>query len=247
MGTLSAFFTAFYSYRLLLLTFFTKPLGYKQLYLIVHESPIMMVVVLVILSLLSILVGYTSKDFFIGPGTDFWGNSLCYNDLNKSVLGDSEFLVPLYVKLLPTLCTFAGSGLSLCIFTQNPRFCKGVFKKSLCFGGNVYLFLNKKWFFDKVFNQHLFGQQGLSFGLRIALKTFDKGFIEYFGPRKFSGGVLDLLLVNKKIQSGRLYNYIVDFFFGFVFLSIGLLGLTSSYNIYFPIMLPFCAIIFYCK
>jgi proton-translocating NADH-quinone oxidoreductase chain L len=246
-GTLSAFFTAFYSYRLLLLTFFTKPLGYKQLYLNTHESPALMVAVLVVLCFLSVLVGYTSKDLFIGPGSDFWGNSLCYNDSNRNVLGDREFLVPLYVKLLPTFCTFLGSVFALLVFSQNPQFCKNVFKDSSRFGGGFYLFLNKKWFLDKVFNQYVFGQRGLNFGLNIALKIFDKGFIEYFGPRKISGGIQDFLLSNKKIQSGRLYNYIVDFFFGFAFLSLSVFSCTSSFSLFFPVILPFYLIVFYCK
>jgi NADH:ubiquinone oxidoreductase subunit 5 (subunit L)/multisubunit Na+/H+ antiporter MnhA subunit len=72
LGTLSAFFTAFYSYRLLLLTFFAKPLGYKRFYLNAHESPIRMSIVLVILCVLSILVGYISKDFLSVLEAVFW-------------------------------------------------------------------------------------------------------------------------------------------------------------------------------
>merc|ERR1712137_1280268 len=49
-------------------TFISKPLGFKKLYENSHESPIRMSIVLFILCVLSILVGYTSKDFFIGPG-----------------------------------------------------------------------------------------------------------------------------------------------------------------------------------
>ena len=77
---------------------------------------------------------------------------------------------------------------------------------------SFYLFLNKKWLFDKIYNVHLFGQSALNSGLHVGLKMFDKGIIEYFGPRNLSIGVQRSILLNKNIQSGKLYNYIVDFF-----------------------------------
>ena len=247
LGTLSAFFTAFYSYRLLLLTFFSKPLGYKRFYLNAHESSFRMSIVLVILSILSISVGYTSKDFFIGPGSDFWGNSLYYNEFSRNLLDDREFLVPLYVKLLPTFFTLSGSLFALFIFSQNPKFIKDIFKDNSSLPGSFYLFLNKKWLFDKIYNVHLFGQLGLNTGLQISLKIFDKGIIEYFGPRKLSGGVQKTLLLNKDIQSGRLYNYIIDFFLGFILLSIALFGFSSHFNVFLPLVVPCCAIFFFVK
>jgi NADH-ubiquinone oxidoreductase chain 5 len=245
LGTLSAFFTAFYSYRLLLLTFFSKPLGYKRFYLNAHESSFRMSIVLVILSILSILVGYMSKDFFIGPGSDFWGNSLYYNDFSRNILDDREFIVPLYVKLLPTFFTFSGSLFAIFIFSQNPKIIKDIFKNNSTLLGSLYLFLNKKWLFDKIYNVHLFGQLGLNSGLQIALKIFDKGIIEYFGPRKLSTGVQNSVLLNKNIQSGRLYNYIIDFFLGFILLSFALIGFTFHFNVFLPLAIPCFLILFF--
>jgi NADH-ubiquinone oxidoreductase chain 5 len=238
LGTISAFFTAFYSYRLLLLTFFAKPLGYKRFYLNAHESPFRMSVVLVILCILSILVGYTSKDFFIGPGSDFWGNSLFYGDFNRNILDDREFIVPLYIKLLPTLFTFSGSALAIYVFSQTPKFAQNMFKNNESILGSIYLFLNKKWLFDKVYNVHFFGQPGLNSGLNIGLKIFDKGIIEYFGPRNLSTGIQENISLNKEIQSGHLYNYIIDFFGGFLFLSMCFLGLPSGFEVFWPLIFP---------
>ena len=245
LGTLSAFFTAFYSYRLLLLTFFAKPLGYKRFYLNAHESPIRMSIVLIILCILSILVGYTSKDFFIGAGTDFWGNSLYSNDFTRNLLDDREFLVPLFVKLLPTFFTFSGSILAIFIFTKNPKMIKDLFKDNSSLAGSFYLFLNKKWLFDKIYNVHLFGQLTLNSGLHIGLKIFDKGIIEYFGPRNLSTGVQQSILMNKNIQSGKLYNYIVDFFLGFILLTMSLFGFLSHFNVFLPLIVPCFFILFY--
>ena len=236
LGTLSAFFTAFYSYRLLILTFFAKPLGYKQLYLNAQEPSPLIPAVLVVLCLFSVFTGYLSKDFFVGPGSDFWGNSLFYNDLNKNLLGDREFLVPLYVKLLPIFSTFCGFAFAFFFFSQNPRFSKDLFKFNLNLLGSLYLFLNKKWLLDKIFNQHLLGQKGLNLGLNVALKLFDKGVFEYFGPRALSKFVNVALVSNKETQSGRLYTYIIDFFFGFILLSVSLQGFAYSFNIFAPVL-----------
>ena len=245
LGTLSAFFTAFYSYRLLLLTFFARPLGYKRFYVNAHESSFRMSIVLIILCILSILVGYTSKDFFIGAGTDFWGNSLYTNDFTRNLLDDREFLVPLSVKLLPTLFTFSGSILAIFIFTKNPKMIKDLFKDNFSLAGSFYLFLNKKWLFDKIYNVHLFGQSALNSGLHVGLKMFDKGIIEYFGPRNLSIGVQRSILLNKNIQSGKLYNYIVDFFIGFILLTISLFGSLNHFNVFLPVIIPCFFILFY--
>ena len=247
LGTLSGFFTAFYSHRLLLLTFFSRPLGYKQFYLGALESPAKISAVLVVLCFLSIFAGYISKDFFLGLGSDFWGNSLYCNILNRNVLGDREFLVPLYVKLLPTFFAFFGSVLSASLFIQNPAFSKGFFKDNLSFLGVVYLFFSRKWLFDKIFNLHLFGQRGLNFGLSVALKVFDKGFLEYLGPRKVSGCIQYILLLGRGVQSGWLYDYLIDFFFGSLFLIISLLGFITTLKVFIPFVIPCYAILVYVK
>ena len=73
LGTISAFFTAFYSIRLLFLVFLVEVNAYKQIVLHIHEAPFRMAFPLFLLSLGSIFVGFLSKDMFIGLGTHFWG------------------------------------------------------------------------------------------------------------------------------------------------------------------------------
>jgi NADH-ubiquinone oxidoreductase chain 5 len=71
LGSLAAFFTAYYSIRLISLTFLRPVNGAKIAYEHVHESPFKMALPLFILSFASIFIGYTSRDMFIGLGTDF--------------------------------------------------------------------------------------------------------------------------------------------------------------------------------
>ena len=72
LGTFAAFFTAFYSIRLLFLVFLAEPNGHRKVILNAHEGSWRMTFPLFILSILSISVGFLTRDLFIGFGTDFW-------------------------------------------------------------------------------------------------------------------------------------------------------------------------------
>ncbi len=76
LGTLAAFFTAYYSTRLLALTFLRPANGSRVAYEHAHEAPFARAFPLFVLSFASVFVGYVSRDRFIGLGTDFWGNAL---------------------------------------------------------------------------------------------------------------------------------------------------------------------------
>jgi len=71
LGTLAAFATAYYSIRVLYLVFLAEPNGNKKNLFNAHEGTIRMTFPLFLLCFLSIFVGFLTKDFFIGFGTDF--------------------------------------------------------------------------------------------------------------------------------------------------------------------------------
>jgi len=71
LGILAAFCTAFYSIRLLYLVFLSDASNTKITTFNAHEGGIRMTLPLFLLCFLSILIGFCSKDFFIGFGTDF--------------------------------------------------------------------------------------------------------------------------------------------------------------------------------
>jgi NADH-ubiquinone oxidoreductase chain 5 len=71
LGTLAAFATAFYSIRLIYLVFLSSPNGNKNTIFNAHEGSIRMTLPLFLLCILSIFIGFLSKDMFIGFGTDF--------------------------------------------------------------------------------------------------------------------------------------------------------------------------------
>lgn len=75
--------TAFYSFRLISMTFLTHPNAPQNDY--AHtasqssngkEQPLIVVIPYIILSLLAIFFGYIAKDLFVGPGSDFLSSAL---------------------------------------------------------------------------------------------------------------------------------------------------------------------------
>jgi len=71
LGSFAAFFTAYYSTRLLALTFLRPANGPRVHYEHAHESPFPRAFPLVFLSFASLFVGFISRDRMIGLGTDF--------------------------------------------------------------------------------------------------------------------------------------------------------------------------------
>ena len=71
LGSFVAFFTAYYSIRLVALVFLRPANGLRTNYEHVHESPLPIKLPLIVLSFASLFVGYTSRDIIIGLGTDF--------------------------------------------------------------------------------------------------------------------------------------------------------------------------------
>lgn len=70
LGAIAAFFTAFYSFRLIYFVFYTKTNAHYITIKNVHEVSFLLGFPLSVLALNSIFFGYVFKDFFIGLGTD---------------------------------------------------------------------------------------------------------------------------------------------------------------------------------
>lgn len=110
LGCCAAFCTAFYSFRLVFLTFVNDVNTYKAYVPHIHDAPILMVLPLIFLALGSIFVGFLSRDLVIGVGSSTFGVSIFNNNFNYNLV-DSEFL-PAVVKNIPFFCTVFGILLS---------------------------------------------------------------------------------------------------------------------------------------
>jgi NADH-ubiquinone oxidoreductase chain 5 len=202
LGTLSAFFTAFYSFRLIYLTFLSSVNAPKSLVQYAHESSGLIVFSLTILSLGSIFTGFLIKDFFIGAGSTFLGNSIFILPTHFNLF-EAEFL-PLSVKLTPILFSLIGAFLAILLNYVYSDFL--VYLKCSNFGLLLYSFFNQKWFFDQIYNLYIV-KPIFHLSYSIPYRLLDKGFIELIGPL---GLTLKLNEISKKVssmQTGLIYHY----------------------------------------
>src|SRR5258708_18269112 len=107
MGLFAAFLTAFYSWRLLIMTFHGAPRASHEVMHHVHESPKVMLAPLLFLALGAIFAGGIAHDFFVGEErASFWGNSIL-------VLAQHDPLerihhIPGIISLLPLIVPILG-------------------------------------------------------------------------------------------------------------------------------------------
>jgi NADH-ubiquinone oxidoreductase chain 5 len=213
LGTFAAFFTAFYSIRLLFLVFLSEPNGHKNIIFNAHEGSWRMTFPLFILSLLSISVGFLTKDLFIGFGSDFWGSSIFVLPQNY-VLSDIEF-VNLFNKLLPLIITLTGSIVAYFLYSFGLGFFYSI-KTTRSFKV-IYNFLNRKWYFDRVYNEFI-ASNALSLSYVLAYKDIDRGLIEKLGPSGMVSGIRLVFTRLNSLQSGQIYHYLFIFFMSTIFI-----------------------------
>lgn len=202
LGSMAAFLTAFYSMRLLYLTFLSKPNGFRVLILNAHEAPFRMAFPLFILSIPSIFIGYLSKDMIIGLGSDFWQGSIFIQPGNFNLL-DAEH-IPQFAKLLPVIFSLVGAVSSFVLYADNASLLYSLKTSSL--GLKLYTFFNKKWFFDKVYNE-VIGQFFLNAAYHYTYKQIDRGLIESVGPFGLTNLVSQLATSLRILQTGFFYHY----------------------------------------
>ena len=210
LGLISAFFTSFYSFRLVYLTFWTKTNSYKKIISNAHDSSFFMAFPLFILSLGSIFIGYITKDMFLGVGTNFWNISIFNLSDNITVL-NGEFM-PFHIKLLPLYFSFLGSFF---VIFNNYLFKKyNYFKIALKFK-NLYSFLIKKWYFDIIYNKFIiFSTLNLGF---FTFKDIDRGIIEILGPLGIVRFINSLINKVNKIHTSYIFHYIFILVIGVFF------------------------------
>lgn len=202
LGSLAAFLTAFYSMRLLYLTFLSKPNGYRVLILNAHEAPWRMALPLFILVIPSIFIGYLSKDMIIGLGTNFWQGAIFIQPKNFNMI-DAEH-IPQAAKLLPLTLALIGAFSSYLLYSYGSATL--YLLKTSSYGLKFYVFFNRKWFFDKVYNEVL-GQFFLSVAYNVTYKQVDRGLIESLGPFGITRLVSRISLNLKVLQTGFFYHY----------------------------------------
>ena len=211
LGCLAAFLTAFYSWRVLLLTFHGEFNSSKEVLDHVHESPIVMLIPLFVLALGAIFSGWYFYNDFVGYNwKEFWGNSIFISEKHKAF--KLAHYVPLWVKYLPIFLAILGIICAYLFYILNPNLPKILSKK---FSPIYNLFYNK-WYFDELYD-YLFVKSFIKFG-NFFWKKGDEGTIDRFGPNGISNLVKNISSKSIIIQSGYIYHYAFAMLIGLVVL-----------------------------
>lgn len=178
LGTIAAVCTAFYSTRLLFLTFLAKPNGFKYVIVKSVESFFQIPIVLIVLVVPTIFIGYFSKDLLVGLGHSFWLNAIFI--LPKNLSGIEPELIATSYKLFPVV--FSCFTVFGCYFFYSRKL-RLVFELKTSFiGRKLFAFLNRKWYIEKLHNEFL-SQNIFKFGYDVSYKLIDRGVLEVLGPK----------------------------------------------------------------
>jgi len=228
-GTITAGITAFYSFRLITLTFLGIPTAPLKSYNNVHEPSISAIISLVFLALCSIFLGYFTSDAFVGVGSDFLGNSVFLHPNNIAIV-EAEFALPLLIKLAPAILTILGAFSAVILYLKFPNFLFNLTNNKL--GRSLYTFLNGKYLLDILLNAFII-RGGLNLGYTLS-KYLDRGALEYIGPNGLS--LLNYNLSSKlnKLDDGVITNYVSYMLISILFINILLFTyfITNFENIF---------------
>lgn len=205
--------TAFYSFRLISMTFLTYPNAPKGDYEHTHEQPLIVVIPYLILSLLAIFFGYIAKDLYVGPGSDFLSTALFIHPSHITLI-EAEFSLPLLYKLLPAILSLLGAGTALLVYHKLPYFTITNTK----LGYMIYTFFNGKYFFDVIYNHYIINK-ALELGL-VTSKVLDRGMIEKIGPFGLTESLSNTSRQIATLDTGQITSYALYIILGFISLTL---------------------------
>ncbi|RYE26238.1 MAG: hypothetical protein EOP45_04080 [Sphingobacteriaceae bacterium] len=207
--------TAFYSFRLISMTFLTYPNAPKGDYESTHEQPLIVVIPYIILSLLAIFFGYVAKEAFISPGSDFLSAALFVHPSHITLV-EAEFSIPLFYKLLPAVGSVLGAAGALFLYHQAPEFTVSLTQSKL--GYALYTFFNGKYFFDVIYNNYIINK-ALGLGL-VTSKVLDRGLIEKVGPYGLTDTFYNSSRQMATLDTGLITSYALYIILGFISLTL---------------------------
>lgn len=214
-GTLTAGITAWYSFRLITLTFLGVPAAPVKSYNNVHDPSLSAIIPLTFLAICSIFLGYMTSEAFVGIGSDFFGNSIFIHPDHVSIV-EAEFALPLIVKLAPAILTVAGGSAAVLLYLLLPNLLFKLTDNS--FGRSLYVFLNGKYLLDIILNSYII-RGGMSLGY-ILSKYLDRGALEYLGPYGLTMLNNNLSARLNKLDDGIITNYASYMIISILFINI---------------------------
>jgi NADH-quinone oxidoreductase subunit L len=204
VGIVTAFLTSIYSWRLIFKTFHgeynNKSIKIEE----THESPLVMLVPLIILSIGAIFAGFLFKDLFISHDTNnFWAQSIFFLEPL------STEHPPLWFLLLTPILVLISIPVAYYLFVKNKSIPEAIVK----INRPLYEFLVNKWYFDELYD-YIIVNPSKKIGLFL-WKICDVKIIDGFGPDGLSSIIKKLSLKANKFQSGFIYQYAFVMLIGF--------------------------------
>ncbi len=204
IGIITAFLTSIYSWRLIFKTFHgeynNKVINIDE----THESPLVMLVPLFILSLGAVFAGFLFKGLFIGHGDNlFWAESI------KFLEPLSTEHPPLWFLFLTPCLVLLSIPIAYYLFVKNKELPNVI----VSMNKPLYNFLVNKWYFDELYDV-LFIKSSKKLGLFL-WKFCDGTIIDGFGPDGISSFIKKCSIKATKFQSGFIYQYAFVMLLGF--------------------------------
>ena len=205
IGIITAFLTSIYSWRLIFKTFHgeynNKDIKIEE----THESPLVMLIPLVLLSIGAIFAGYIFKELFVGFGgaSNFWKDSIFFL---KPLSTEHP---PIWFLVLTPILVILSIPIAYYLFVKN----KNLPHQIANVNKPLYNFLLNKWYFDELYDL-LIVNPSKKFGLFL-WKFFDVKLIDGFGPDGISTLIKKFSLKANKFQSGYIYQYAFVMLVGF--------------------------------
>lgn len=196
IGLAAALMTAFYSWRLIIMTFHGKP--HDQAHADhAHESPVSMLAPLFVLAAGALFSGYLLYPYFVGEARiEFWNGAV-----KDTGIAEHAHHVASWVKLAPIVVGLIGIALAYHFYMWR----RGLAPKFAANVGFVNTLFARKWFFDEIYNDALV-IPAQKFGNFLWQKG-DRGTIDAAGPDGVAAASQGFGRVLSRFQSGFVYHY----------------------------------------
>jgi len=194
-----ALMTAFYSWRLIFMTFYGETRADHHTYDHAHESPPTILIPLAVLSAGAVLAGVIFASYFIGSNEHTFWNGAIFHGENNHILEKMEE-VPGWVGSSSFVAMLIGFAIAWLYYIQMPWLPAATARAFR----PLYLFLLNKWYFDELYD-FLFVRPAFAIG-RFLWKGGDGAVIDGAIDGTAAGvGRVTARVV--KLQTGYLYHY----------------------------------------
>ena len=209
LGVFTAFLTAFYSWRLLIMTFHGESRADHETQHHIHESPWVMLAPLFVLAAGAIFAGFLFEGWFVGPErSEFWKHSILVLPQHQTLGSGRE--LPVLIAFLPLIAGVVGIALAYVCYMFRPDIPERVSTQFRA----LYLFLLNKWYFDELYDR-LFVRTAFSLGDGL-WKTGDGAIIDGLGPDGIAAATRELAREASRLQTGYVYHYAFAMLIGVV-------------------------------